>query len=422
MAQGAIPLSALMIATLAGLAVGIERQWSGHASGENARFGGLRTFTMIGLISGIAGWWSTTGLTGPAVVLLAGTVGVIVMAYVASSRRDVDATTEIAALVVVVAGVLGGAGQATLASGITALTVLLLVEKSRLHGLVSRLDSVELLAGARFAVMAAVILPLLPSEPLGPFGPFGEIRIRLLWALVLFFSGLSFVGFLARRAFGARRGYAIAGALGGLVSSTSVTLTFARLSREQPESGRMLAAGVMGANVMLFPRVLLATTVLAPAMAGALWPAFLLPVAIGLLLLARGVSPGAETPEAPEDPNPLKVGAALQMAVVFQLVLFLVALAESWFGSAGLYASAAVLGLTDVDALTVSMAQSSGAGTPIAVVTAALTLGILTNTLVKTAIAAVVGRGTFRFLAGAGLAAMALALAAGLVVSLTWSP
>ncbi len=411
-----VPLGALAVATVAGLAVGVERQWSGHASGENARFGGLRTFTMIGLVAGVAGWWMTSGLGTAAAVLLAGLVAIIAIAYVAASHRDIDATTEVAALVVVVAGALAGAGQAAVASGITALTVLLLAEKSQLHGLVGRLGATELRAGARFAVMAVVILPLLPAEPLGPFGPFGTIQLRLLWALVLFFSGLSFLGFLARRAFGAKRGYAIAGALGGLMSSTSVTLTFARLSREHPESGRMLAAGVMGANVMLFPRVLVATAVLAPTLALSLWPAFLAPVAIGVLLLARGVTEEAAPADAPEDPNPLQVGAALQMAVVFQVVLFVVSLAESWFGSAGLYASAAVLGLTDVDALTVSLSQQAMSGTAIPVATAALTLGIFTNTVVKTLIALAVGRGTFRLLATIGLAAMAASLAAGLVL------
>lgn len=411
-----MPLGGLLAATLAGLAVGLERQWSGHASGVNARFGGLRTFTMIGLVSGIAGWWTTTGLIGPATVMLAGIAGVIVVAYFSSSRTDIDATTEIAALVVVAAGVLAGTDQITLSAAITALTVLLLFEKSRLHGLVGRLGEVELMAAARFAVMAVVVLPLLPAEPLGPFGPLGEIRLRQLWALVLFFSGLSFVGFIARRAFGPRRGYAVAGALGGLVSSTSVTLTFSRLSRAHPESGRMLAAGVLGANVMLFPRVLVATAVLAPALAWALWPAVLAPMAIGLVLLARGIRDHEEPTDAPEDRNPLNILAALQMTVLFQVVLSLVSLAESRFGEAGLYASAGVLGLTDVDALTISMAERVSTGTAVEVASAALVLGILANTVVKTTIALVVGRGAYRTLATLGLAAMAVSLGAWLLL------
>lgn len=411
-----MPLWALIAATLSGLAVGLERQWSGHASGVNARFGGLRTFTMIGLVSGIAGWWTTTGLLGPATVLLAGAVGIIIVAYFSSSRRDIDATTEVSALVVVTAGVLAGTGQTVLSAAITAITVMLLFEKSRLHGLVARLGEVELMAAARFAVMAVVVLPLLPAEPLGPFGPLGDIRLRQLWALVLFFSGLSFVGFLARRAFGPQRGYAVAGALGGLVSSTSVTLTFSRLSRTHTESGRVLAAGVLGANVMLFPRVLIATAVLAPALAWAIGPAFVAPVAIGLVLLARGINGHAAPTDTPEDRNPLQIGAALQMAVLFQVVLSLVSLAELWFGEAGLYASAGVLGLTDVDALTISMAQRASDGTAVAVAAAALVLGILANTVVKTTIALVVGRGGFRTLATLGLAAMAASLGAWLML------
>jgi uncharacterized membrane protein (DUF4010 family) len=112
------------------------------------------------------------------------------------------------ALVVIAAGVVAGAGVHQLASGVIAVTTLLLVEKSRLHSLVARLDDITLRAAARFAVMALVVLPLLPD---GPYGPLGGIRPRELWALVLFFSGLSFVGYFARRVAGPGRGYLVTG-------------------------------------------------------------------------------------------------------------------------------------------------------------------------------------------------------------------
>ncbi len=411
------PVDALLTATLAGLAVGVERQWSGHATGPHARFGGLRTFTLIGLVSGISGWWLTTGLAGPATVLLAGLVAIIAIAYTSSSRSDIDATTEVAGLVVVVAGTLAGTGQRVPAAAITAVTVLLLAQKSQLHALVGRIGEAELIAAARFAAMATVVLPLLPSQPLLAFGPFAGIRIRELWMLVLFFSGISFLGYLARRAFGPRSGYAIAGALGGLVSSTSVTLTFSRLSGVQPEQGRALAAGVMGANVMLFPRIVLATAVLAPPLAEQLWPLVLAPVAVGVLLLARGVHAEAPTADDPADnDNPLQLGAALQMAIAFQVVLFVVSFADAWFGAAGLLGSATVLGLTDVDALTVSMAQQTSAGTDAALTATALLVGVLSNTVFKASLALALGRGLFRGLATAGLVAMALALGGGLLL------
>ena len=181
----------IVVAALGGAAIGVERQRSGHASGPLARFGGVRTFTLIGGTAGLAGWLTTLDLIGLAVVLAAGAVALVVSGYVAASRQDVDGTTEAAALVVIGAGLAAGVGWLELASGTIAVSVLLLVEKSRLHALVGRLDDEELRAAARFGVMAIVILPLLPE---GPIGPFGGIRPRELWLLVLFFTGLSFAG------------------------------------------------------------------------------------------------------------------------------------------------------------------------------------------------------------------------------------
>jgi uncharacterized membrane protein (DUF4010 family) len=409
-------LGHLLVATISGLAVGIEREWSGHATGPKARFAGIRTFTMLGLVCGLSGWLWTAGLQGPAVVMLGGVSALVVVAYLAASRRDVDGTTEVAAFVVMAAGVLAGSGFDRVASGITAVTVLLLLEKKQLHGLVSKLDLVELRAGARFAVMAGVVFPLLPS---GPYGPWGGVRPRMLWALVLFFSGLSFLGYLARRTAGRNRGYAIAGTFGGMLSSTSVTLTLARLSRHQPDLGRALASGTMGANLVMFPRVLIATAVLAPALTRALWPAFVLPVVIGIVLLFRGVRDpdtkpsreSASTRPLEADRNPLEFFAAMQMAALFQFVLYAVWLATSWLGQRGLYGSAVLLGLVDVDGITISMAHFTNTGTAADVAARALTIGVLANTVVKLTITLAIGRGRFRTLAGAGLACMAAALA-----------
>ena len=240
----------LWIAALGGTAVGIERQWSGHAEGQRARFAGIRTFSLIGGLGGLSGALWTLGVTGPAVVVLSGTAALCVAAYVAASRTDVDGTTEVAALVVLTAGALAGLGSYRLASGIIAVTCLLLVEKSRLHALVARIDDSALRAGVRFGVMALVVLPLLPE---GPYGPLGGIRPRELWALVLFFSGLSFLGYVARQVLGPGQGYFVAGLLGGLVSSTNVTFTFARTSRAEPAADDALAYGAIAGERSAVP-------------------------------------------------------------------------------------------------------------------------------------------------------------------------
>ena len=212
--------------------------------------------------------------------------------------------------------------------------------------------------------MAAVILPLLPE---GPFGPSGGIRPRALWALVLFFSGLSFVGYLARRAVGRGRGYALAGTLGGIVSSTSVTLTFSRLSREQPVAGACAGRGRHRAPTRAVPaRARRDRRARAARSARALWP---------VVRRARRSSASAlvvyglgdrttQRPGRDKDKNPLQIRAALQMAAAVSVrAVWRVVRHGEIRQRRACSASAAVLGLTDVDALTLSMARLTTTGT-----------------------------------------------------------
>jgi len=406
---------ALAVATLGGAAVGVERQWSGHASGPDARFAGIRTFALLGALAGLAGQLWAWGAMQPAVVLLAGAGALVVAAYVRASQRDADGTTEVAAFVVLAAGTASGLGRIEVGSGVIAVTVMLLVEKSRLHALVGHMADAGIAAAARFAVMAVVILPLLPE---GPFGPFGGIRPRQLWSLVLFFSGLSFSGYLARALVGDQRGYAAAGVLGGLVSSTQVTLSYARLSRTHPALAAPLAEGVIGANTMLFPRVALAAAVLNGSVAATLLPVFAAPFLIGLALVAfslrrraRGDDQSAKGP-----PNPLQVLSAMQMAAAFQAVLVIMHVARQWFAASGVIAAAVALGATDVDALTMSMTTTAASGElPSRLAALAIATGIVSNTCVKVALSVVVGRGRFRLYTAGGLTAMGLALGAGVL-------
>lgn len=408
----------LIVATIGGAAVGVERQWSGHAEGEHARFAGLRTFTMLGLLGGLAGQMASGAQAWLGVLLVGAAGALVVAAYAAASRRDVDGTTEVAALVVLASGVVAGSGGVRIASGVIALTVLLLVEKTRLHALVRLLDDRGFRAGARFAVLALVVLPLLPE---GPYGPIGGIRPRVLWALVLFFSGLSFAGYIARTIVGDRYGYAVTGLLAGLVSSTNVTWTYARLSRARAAEGTLLAGGVMAACSVLFFRVALAAGVLNAALLPPLAPLLAAPAATGAVsvwLMIRHQSADGVALSPPD--NPLQLAAALQMAALFQVVLFVLELASRWFGNAGLLASAALLGLTDVDALTMSLTTRVSDGLPAELGAVAIAVGILSNTVTKLAIALAVGQGRFRLWTGVGLAAMTAAGLGALALSGVW--
>lgn len=405
----------LLIATLGGTAVGVERQWSGHAEGPEARFAGIRTFTMLGAVGGFTGWLWAAGITAPAAILLGGAVAIVAAGYVAASRQDVDGTTEVAALVVLAAGVFAGTGSVRLASGIIALLTLLLVEKSRLHSLVRRIDDVGLRAGVRFAVMALVVLPLLPA---GPYGPLGGIRPRELWALVIFFSGLSFAGYLARRLVGAGHGYLVTGVLGGIVSSTNVTFTFARTSRTDLVMDRALAFGAVAANAMLYPRVLVATAILNPAVVPLLVPYLAAPALVAALTAVAGARRSTQARGAPDVSldNPLQLAGALQMAVLFQGVLMAVHIARQWWGASGVFTSAAVLGLSDVDALTVSMARGAASTISPAMAATAIAVGITANTGMKLGLALFFGSRRFRLIAGGALALMLVALGSALAL------
>jgi uncharacterized membrane protein (DUF4010 family) len=409
----------LAIAALIGLSVGFEREQSGHASGPGARFAGIRTFLLFGVLGGCAGLLLALSQALAATALLFGGMLFVIGAYVMAVRRpetELDGTTESAALLVLALGAIAGIGELALAAGAGAIIVLALSEKVRLHWLVQRVEGVDFRAGLQFAVLALVILPLLP---VGPIWGALAVRPRSLWTVVLLFSGLNFLGYLARRLAGPQRGYALAGMLGGLFSSTAVAIAYARRSRTEPLLREAFAHGVIGACVVLLPRVLVVSAVLNPHVALALLPLLGPALALGAIALAliwmrrpKEITSTPSTPGAPS--NPLQMWTAIRMAVAFQIAISLIAIVRTRVDSSGLYVTGAVLGLTDVDALTFAMNRAAGDITA-AVAARAIAIGILANTMLKMAVCLVFGKARFRQLATIGLAGLALGSVIGLV-------
>jgi uncharacterized membrane protein (DUF4010 family) len=402
----------LGIAALAGLAVGVEREWSGHATGPHARFAGVRTFFLLGASSGIAGWLLEIGEPLPAVAILIAAGALIVAAYVLAASRSVEAidgTTEAAAILVLGMGLLAGAGHLRVASGLAAVVVLALGEKDTIRHFIGRIGQTEMRAALQFAVLALVILPLLPT---GPFGPYDSIRPRALWIVVLLFSGLNFIGYLARKTIGGAKGYPVIGALGGLVSSTAVTFSFSRQSRKEPDSSAPLAIGTVAACTILIPRILVATLILNPRLApsAALGLAPIFAAGVVLLLLAwRSLRESARSADVAPPRNPLQLKSAIQMAVAFQVVLLLLGFANGQFGQTGVLASAALLGLTDMDALTFGMNRLAEDPNLVLLAAQAITLGVIINSLFKAVLALVLGSSRYRLMTMLALLAQAAA-------------
>ena len=244
------------------------------------------------------------------------------------------------------------------------------------------------------------------------------MKPRALGTLVLLFSGLSFAGFVARRAFGAGAGFRITGALGGLVSSTAVTLTFSRLSRGADDIGGALARGVLAACAVLIPRVIVVSAALNPAVALALVPTLAPPFIVALAFALwggrdeRSSSPSSDAAES----SPLRLVAAIQLAVAFQIAMIAVAVGHRYWGDMGVYTGATVLGLTDVDALTVSMSRPE-ANLEVRMAARAITIGIMSNTIFKLGLALILGRRSFRRRAATSLAVVAGASAVGVLLA-----
>ena len=417
----------LAIAALIGLVVGLEREWSGHAVGARARFAGVRTFFLQGLVGGSAGLLAIEGHELLGAVVAAGGAALSVSAYIIATRpegADRDGTTEAASILVVALGAVATSLSWLLAAGAASVMVIALNEKQRLHKAIGRLHQEELRAALQFAALALVVLPLLPE---GPFLGWMAIRPRTLWLIVLLFCALNFAGFIAKRSAGEARGYLLTGLLGGVISSTAVTLGFARYSRQHPAASSSLAMGVVGACTVLVPRVLLISWILSPGVAGRLAPLILPAGIVGAAVVAygwrTGKAPtsvgGAPAPAgwlASDDANPLRLWVAIQLAVIFQVAMIGITFVRSIWSVEGLYGTAVVLGLTNVDALTVSMSSPSTAMLP-SLAAKAIAIGILANTVIKLAISAATGSARYRLVAGGVLLVMAGSIMAALLVT-----
>jgi uncharacterized membrane protein (DUF4010 family) len=385
----------LLAALLIGALVGIEREKNKAASG-NVGIGGVRTFILFSLAGAFAALLAQA--LGSPLVLAAAIAGVVALTcagYVVQARSKPEAvglTTETAALTVCLLGAACTAGypELALAGGIAVSAFL--AYKQSLHGLVAKLGPDDISAGVKLLAASFIVLPLLPKQPIDPWG---ALVPRSLWLLVILIAALSLVGYVATRALGSERGTAITGLSGGLVSSTAVTLTFAKRSREEHgatddalAAGTFLAWGVSFARVIVLAAIIhapLAIQMLVPFGAMAL-----VTVATALWLLRRSQAAAAAAPVSLK--NPFSLVSAIKFGLLFAGVLLVMTIVQQRFPSGGTYVVAALAGTSDVDAITLSMATLAQSGQA-SLATAALSILIaaLSNTLVKCGMSAGLG-------------------------------
>jgi uncharacterized membrane protein (DUF4010 family) len=414
-------LVSVAVAVAAGSLLGVEREQAQRAEGQSD-FGGIRTFPLIALV-GAAGMIlrPAAGLWLPAALAL-GLVALLAVGYARGAARDPGLSSEVGALIAFVLGalslspeVLAGQQRFLLVAGIATISMALLAMKGPLHAFSARVSADDIYATVKFALLAAVLLPVLPDRAYGPLSALNPFKIGLMISLV---AGISFAGYLTSRVVGSSRGVLLSGLIGGLVSSTAVAMTFAGRAKQEPGQTRLAAVAIVAASSTMFLRVLVVVAAVDSALVA--------PLALPLVAMgAGGFAGGAwlfiklrREGDGDHDMalrNPFEMGLAVKFGLIYGAVLFLSKAAQLYLGRGGVLASSVLAGLTDVDAITLSLTELHRGGLDARTASLGIAAASATNTIVKIALAAALGGRRLGGLVGlsllAALSCGALALA-----------
>ena len=371
----------LAVALGVGLIIGVERGWTQRTLKEGRRVAGLRTFALVGFLGGLAAQMGLRYGLGAMLVVTGAMLALVIASLLIEHRKkksDRGITTEVALIITLALGVLAGYGEVTIAAASAVVVTVLLGLKPQLHQWLETLEQRELLAAFKFLLMSLVILPVLPNHG---YGPWQSLNPYMIWLMVVLISGISFAGYIAIRTLGPRRGMFLTGLLGGLTSSTAVTISMARMARETPSLTGPAAAATLASATILYPRVLLvATTFSAQLGQELLLPLGAAAAASGLILWYQmnrvgeaKESPPMETLEPFDLATPLKFGAILAAVMLGSAAM------SAWLGDVGLLVISGIAGLTDVDAPTLTAAQSVSNGLDPALGVLAILIAVSVN-------------------------------------------
>ncbi len=400
-------LKALLVSASLGALLGLERQWSeerDHPAADS--MAGARTFALWAGIGTLCAWFSREQHPWFFLAGFAGMVAFLSLFLVrrASRDRDIGLTTGAVGLVTYLLGGLVFFGQGRAAVIIAITMLLILASKDWLHTLSRKFTRTDVHQALQFAAVTGIVLPLVPNQPFGPYGAFNPFMI---WTMVVLVSGLGFLGYVAVRIFGEDKGIAFTGILGGLASSTATTLAMSRRSRAFPDTGRLCALAVVLACTVMLGRV--AVLVGAVGVSGPTGFELLRSVAPWLALVAvPGIVFAVQSyrhlsrrhpvvSAAHEVRNPLSLRIAVQFAILYALIVLLVRWANDVFGGTGVYWASFISGLTDLDAIALSISQLQEAGSvSTGEATRALLVAAGANSLLKAFIAVSLGARTMR--------------------------
>jgi uncharacterized membrane protein (DUF4010 family) len=384
-------LSRLGVALAIGLLIGFERGWQQRNLPEGVRVAGFRTFGLVGLLGAAAVILAgDQALVLAAIAFALGVIAGIGYFHVSRRQRGQSATGTVALLLTFALGAMAGRGYMEAASSAAVVVTLLLGVKPELHGLVRSIEREELLGTIRLLLISVVLLPILPNRGFGPWQALNPYRI---WWMVVLVAGVSYLGYFAKRFWGRERGSLVTGVLGGIISSTAVTLSLSRRAGGSRADHDALAGGIVVACSIMFLRLLAVVGPIAPSLVGPLAAPLGIAAAVGfaggaVLAYRSRDARGRRGGRDPELRNPLDLASGIKFGLILAVVMFASrALTES-MGDDGLYVVAAVAGVADVDAIALSAAAMStqGQAANVTAVTAVL-LAAAVNTATKSAFA-----------------------------------
>lgn len=381
----------LLVALAIGLLIGIERGWSDRNQDEGERTGGIRTFSIIGLLGGV---WALLADTLSYWVLAPAFLAVsalIIAAHIIDVRnnKDIGTTTAFAMMLTFALAAWAVVGQPVVALAATIVVMSLLGFKPALHRWLRVIEEKELYAGIKLLIISVALLPFLPNQG---YGPYEALNPYWIWWMVVLISGISFVGYFAIKFTDERKGTFLTAVTGGLASSTAVTFSLAQFARLS-EKKLFFMGGILIASSIMFARVIIEVFVVNRGLLIHLWvPIGLMFICIligGYWFLVKGES-SQETDRQIDIKNPFQLGLALRFGVLLALILLLSEGVKEWFGSEGIYYLSVASGLMDVDAITVSLSRMAQNDLSAEVASMGIVLASATNTLVKGFIFAVI--------------------------------
>lgn len=409
-------LQGLALALALGLLIGAERGWRQRGGPEGSRVAGIRTFGVIGLLGGVAALLAGSAANIAFGLAFVAFAIVLVGAHVVAVSRtgDLSATSAMVALLTFLLGATAVRGDMALAASGAVVVTLLLSARPVLHRWLETLEYRELSAALKLLLISVVVLPVLPDRGYGPWAALNPYEI---WWMVVLIAAISFSGYVAVRLAGARRGLLLTGLFGGIASSTAVAVSFARLSRTSPGSEALLAAGIVTASATMFMRVLLVLAIVRPALLAELgWP-----LGAGALVSLAGAGWLARHPKEPaavptiQIHNPFDFWIALRFGALLAGIMVLAHALPQWLGRPGLALLAAVSGLAEVDALTLSMARLAGGSVTLVGAALAIAIAAAVNTMVKAGLAWLIG------LPALGVRVGVVQIAALIAAALAWA-